>query len=234
MIPISDDPVRRGVPVVTVLLIVINVLVFLYQMSLGSRLDTFVQAYGAIPLEITTGRDIPPMAPFGNVYLTLLTSMFLHGGWLHLGGDMIYLWVFGDNVEDAFGSFGFLLFYLVCGLAATLLQIMINPTSDLPSIGASGAIAGVLGAYIVMYPTARVRTVLILGFLILIPRIPALFLIGGWFLLQLASGLGQLGIAQETGGVAFWAHVGGFAAGLLIALILRPRTPQMAGGVKSW
>jgi membrane associated rhomboid family serine protease len=234
MIPISDDPVRRGVPVVTILLIVINVLVFLYEMSLGSRLDGFVQAFGAIPREITTGRDIPPIAPFGNVYLTLLTSMFLHGGWLHLGGNMIYLWVFGDNVEDTFGSPGFLLFYLVCGLAATLLQIAISPTSDLPSIGASGAIAGVLGAYLVLFPTARVRTVLILGFLILIPRIPALFLIGGWFLLQLVSGLGQLGIAEETGGVAFWAHVGGFVAGLLLALLLRPRTPQVAGDVRTW
>src|SRR5215207_7349727 len=123
VIPISDDPVRRGVPVVTILLIVINVLVFLYELSLGSRLDGFVQAFGAVPVEITTGRDLPPRAPFGNAYLTLLTSMFLHGGWLHLGGNMLYLWVFGDNVEDEFGSFGFLLFYLVCGLVATMLQI---------------------------------------------------------------------------------------------------------------
>jgi membrane associated rhomboid family serine protease len=234
MIPIGDDPVRRGVPVVTILLIVINVLVFLYELSLGSRLDGFVQAFGAIPVEITTGRDLPPRAPFDNVYLTLITSMFLHGGWLHLGGNMLYLWIFGDNVEDTFGSLGFLLFYLGCGLAATLLQIALNTSSDLPSIGASGAIAGVLGAYLVLFPTARVRTVLILGFLILIPRIPALILIGGWFLLQLISGLGQLGIAEETGGVAFWAHVGGFVAGLLLALLLRPRTPQMAGGARSW
>jgi membrane associated rhomboid family serine protease len=234
MIPIGDDPVRRGVPVVTILLIVINVLVFLYELSLGSRLDGFVQAFGAIPVEITTGRDLPPRAPFDNVYLTLITSMFLHGGWLHLGGNMLYLWIFGDNVEDTFGSLGFLLFYLGCGLAATLLQIALNTSSDLPSIGASGAIAGVLGAYLVLFPTARVRTVLILGFLILIPRIPALILIGGWFLLQLISGLGQLGIAEETGGVAFWAHVGGFVAGLLLALLLRPRTPRMAGGARSW
>jgi membrane associated rhomboid family serine protease len=233
VIPLSDDPVRRGVPVVTILLIMINVLVFLYEMSLGSRLDGFVQAFGAVPREITTGRDLPPMAPLGNVYLTLITSMFLHGGWLHLGGNMLYLWVFGDNVEDTFGSFGYLLFYLVCGLAATVLQIAMSPGSDLPSIGASGAIAGVLGAYIVMFPTAQVRTLLILGFFILIPRIPALFLIGAWFLLQLLSGLGQLGIAEETGGVAFWAHVGGFVAGLLLALFLRPRTPQVAGGVRS-
>jgi membrane associated rhomboid family serine protease len=233
VIPLSDDPVRRGVPVVTILLIMINVLVFLYEMSLGSRLDGFVQAFGAVPREITTGRDLPPMAPLGNVYLTLITSMFLHGGWLHLGGNMLYLWVFGDNVEDTFGSFRYLLFYLVCGLAATVLQIAMSPGSDLPSIGASGAIAGVLGAYIVMFPTAQVRTLLILGFFILIPRIPALFLIGAWFLLQLLSGLGQLGIAEETGGVAFWAHVGGFVAGLILALFLRPRTPQVAGGVRS-
>jgi membrane associated rhomboid family serine protease len=234
MIPLSDDPVRRGVPVVTILLIVVNVLIFLYELTLGSRLDGFVQAFGAVPREITTGRDIPPLAPRGNVYLTLLTSMFLHGGWLHLGSNMLYLWVFGDNVEDTFGGLGYLLLYLVCGLIATLVQIAVNPASGLPSIGASGAIAGILGAYLVLFPTAQVRTLLILGFFILIPRIPALFLIGGWFLLQVVSGLGQLGIVEETGGVAFWAHVGGFVAGLLIALLLRPRARPMAGGVRSW
>ncbi len=222
MIPISDDPVRRSVPWVTILLIVVNVLAFLYELSLGARLDGFLQAFGAVPREITTGRDIPPAAPLGSVYLTLLTSMFLHGGWLHLGSNMLYLWVFGDNVEDGFGHLGYLVFYLVCGLLATIAQIAINPASTLPSIGASGAIAGVLGAYLVLFPGAQVRTLLVLGFFILIPRIPALFLIGAWFVLQLLSGLGQIGIAEETGGVAFWAHVGGFVAGLVLAILFRP------------
>jgi membrane associated rhomboid family serine protease len=234
MIPISDDPVRRGVPIVTITLIIVNVAIFLYEVSLGGRLDAFVQAFGTVPLEITSGRDVPPGAPLGNPYLTLLTSMFLHGGWLHLGFNMLYLWVFGDNIEDAFGSAGYLLFYLACGIVATLAQVAISPSSTIPSVGASGAIAGVLGAYLVLFPSAQVRTVLILGFFILIPRIPALFLIGAWFLLQLVSGVGQLGIQEETGGVAFWAHVGGFVAGLLLALLFRPRPKPLPHDVRGW
>ncbi|SRR5579884_347597 len=234
MIPISDDPVRRTVPIITIALILVNVLVFLYELSLGNRLEGFVQAFGAVPLEITSGRDLPPAAPLGNVYLTILTSMFMHGGWLHLISNMLYLWVFGDNVEDRFGHLGYLAFYLICGAVATLAQVAIAPDSTLPSIGASGAIAGVLGAYLVMFPSARVRTVLVLGIFILIPRIPALLLIGFWFLLQIVSGLAQIGVAQETGGVAFWAHVGGFIAGAVLALLFRPRAPAAAGGLRSW
>ncbi|MBX5490966.1 MAG: rhomboid family intramembrane serine protease [Chloroflexi bacterium] len=223
MIPLKDEPQTRSAPMVTVALLLLNILAFLYEVSLGPQLELFVRAYGAVPLEIVTGRDLGPPAPLGIPYLTLFTSMFLHGGLLHLASNMLYLWIFGDNVEDAFGHLGYLLFYFVCGIGAHLAQIAIDPTSQVPSIGASGAIAGILGAYIVLFPSAQVRTLLFLGPLILLPRIPALVLIGVWFLTQLVSGLGQLGIATETGGVAFWAHIGGFVVGALLTLLFRPR-----------
>jgi len=224
VIPLSDDPKSRSFPVVTVVLIIINVVVFLYEIGLGGRSEAFVQAFGAVPAEIVSGRDVPPAAPFGNVYLTLFTSMFLHGGFLHIASNMIYLWVFGDNVEDAFGHVGYLIFYLVCGLIAGLAQIAIDPTSRIPSIGASGAIAGVLGAYLVIFGSAQVRTLVFLGPIIFLPRIPAMFLIGFWFVTQLISGLGALtDRTQQTGGVAFWAHIGGFVAGVVLALLFRPR-----------
>lgn len=224
MIPLSDDPKRRTFPVVTVTLIVINVVVFLYELGLGSGMDAFLQAFGAVPAEIVSGHDLPPRAPLGTPYLTLFTSMFLHGSILHIASNMIYLWVFGDNVEDAFGHLGYLIFYLVCGLIAGLAQILIDVNSTLPSVGASGAIAGVLGAYLVLYGSAHVRTLVFLGPIILLPRIPAMFLIGFWFVTQLISGLGALTErTQQTGGVAFWAHIGGFVAGLVLALLFRPR-----------
>lgn len=224
MIPLHDDPKSRSVPVVTIGLIVINVLLFLYELSLGDRVDTFLQAFGAVPAEIASGHDVAPSAPLGNVYLTLFTSMFLHGGFLHLASNMVYLWVFGDNVEDTFGHVGYILFYLLCGLVAGLAQILIDVGSDLPSIGASGAIAGVLGAYLILYGSAQVRTLVFLGPIILLPRVPAMLLIGFWFVTQLISGIGVLTErTHQTGGVAFWAHIGGFVAGVLLALVFRPR-----------
>lgn len=229
MIPLKDDPKARSAPAVTVALIVLNVLVFIYELSLGAQLEAFIRAYGTIPLEIVTGRDIGPPAPLHNPYLTLFTSMFLHGGLLHLGSNMLFLWVFGDNVEDAFGHVGYIIFYFACGIAANAAQIAINPQSTLPSVGASGAIAGVLGAYMVMFPSAQVRTLLFLGPIILLPRLPALLLIGFWFVTQLISGFGQIGIQQETGGVAFWAHIGGFVVGVVLALLFRPRPSSAAG-----
>jgi membrane associated rhomboid family serine protease len=222
VIPISDDPKRRAFPFVTVTLILINIVVFLYEIGLGARAEVFVQSFGAVPAEIVSGRDLPPPAPLGNVYLTLITSLFIHGGLLHLASNMLYLWVFGDNVEDYLGHLPYLVFYLVCGVAATLAQVAIDVNSRIPSVGASGAIAGVLGAYVVFFGDARVRTLLILGPFILLPRVPALFLIGFWFLTQLLSGVAQLGVPQEVGGVAFWAHIGGFVVGFVIALLLRP------------
>lgn len=232
MIPLSDDPPRRIFPVVTLALIAINVLVFIYEVGLGRQLDAFVQSFGAVPAEIVMGQDLPPRAPLGSVYVTLITSIFIHGGLLHLGSNMLYLWVFGDNVEESFGHFGFLIFYLVCGVLATLAQIAINTDSTIPSVGASGAIAGVLGAYVVLFGSARVRTLVFLGPIPLLPRIPALILIGFWFLTQLLSGVGQLGVAEETGGVAFWAHIGGFVVGLILALLIRPKPAALRA--RSW
>src|SRR5206468_8454525 len=158
----------------------------------------------------------------GPVYITLLTSMFVHGGFLHIASNMLYLWVFGDNVEDAFGPIVFTAFYLACGVLAGLTHVIANPSSSVPSVGASGAIAGVLGAYLVLYPHANVRTLLFIGPFITVTRISAVFLILFWFVTQLISGLASLNVSTEqTSCVAFWAHIGGFVGGLVLALVVR-------------
>jgi membrane associated rhomboid family serine protease len=226
MIPLADSPPRRRFPWVTVAIIALNALVFLYELTLGSRqLDVFVQSVGTIPVEILSGRDLPPPAPIpGVVWITLLTAMFVHGGFLHIASNMLYFWVFGDNVEDSLGHSTFLVFYLACGIIAGLTHVFVNAGSTVPSVGASGAIAGVLGAYLLMFPHAQVRTLLFIGPFITWPRISAVLLIGFWFLTQLVSGLASLDVATEQStGVAFWAHIGGFVGGLVLALILRPR-----------
>lgn len=216
MIPIGDDPRRHTFPLVTLLLLGANLAVFAYELSLGSRqLERFFAAAGTTPLEILSGRDLPPAAPV-SVYATLITAMFIHGGLLHIGSNMLFLWVFGDNVEDRMGHIRFFAFYLFTGVVAGLTHVWINSDSATPTVGASGAVAGVLGAYIVLFPQAQVRTLLILGWFITITRIPALVLIGFWFVSQLFSGLMALD-AQEATGVAFWAHIGGFVAGFLLA-----------------
>jgi membrane associated rhomboid family serine protease len=224
VIPLSDSPPRRSFPLITVLLIIANVVVFVYELGLGNRqLDAFMMSVGTIPAEILTGRDIPPPAP-GPVWITLFTAMFVHGGFLHIGSNMLYLWVFGDNIEDAFGHIPYLVFYVACGVAAGLTHVFINAGSTIPSVGASGAIAGVLGSYLLLYPRAQVRTLLFLGPLVTFPRISAIFLIGFWFVTQLLAGLASLGATTEqTSGVAVWAHIGGFVAGMLLTLVLRPR-----------
>ncbi|MEA2640122.1 MAG: hypothetical protein QOF51_1516 [Chloroflexota bacterium] len=230
MIPLSDLNRTRTFPWVMILIIIANVIVFVYELTLSSRqLDVFTQAFGTVPLEIATGRDLPPPSP-QPVYLTLITAMFIHGGFLHIGSNMLYLWVFGDNVEDAFGHIPFAIFYVICGIIAGLTQVFIDPNSTIPSVGASGAIAGVLGAYIVLFPQAQVRTLLVLGWFITVTRISAVFLIGFWFLTQLVSGVASLGAnTQQTGGVAVWAHVGGFVAGLAIAFLFgRGRRPAQS------
>lgn len=224
LIPISDSPVRRRFPWVTVLLIVANVLVFIYELGLTDReLNVFIQSVGTVPVEILSGRDLPPAAP-GPVWVTLLTAMFVHGGFLHIGSNMLYLWVFGDNIEDTFGHLQFTGFYVASGIAAGLAHTFVNSQSNIPSVGASGAVAGVLGAYLLLFPHAEVRTLLFLGPFITLTRISAVFLIGFWFVTQLFAGLVSLGVATEqTSGVAFWAHIGGFLAGLLLAFVFRPR-----------
>jgi rhomboid family protein len=225
VIPLSDDPPRRSTPLVMIAIVLANIAVFLYELSLGDRgLEQFFFSAGVIPAEYLTGRNIGPPPPGGIIYLTLFTSMFMHGGFLHIASNMLYFWVFGDNVEDRFGHLGFLIFYLVSGVIASLTHIFMNMGSQIPSVGASGAIAGVLGAYLVMFPGASIRTLVFLGPFIMLPRISAIFLIGFWFLSQAFAGLASLGATSEqTSGVAVWAHIGGFLAGIVLVPVFRRR-----------
>lgn len=216
MFPIGDDNHgARGVPVVTVGLIAVNVLVYLYQLTLSlPDLQSFIVTYGAIPAEIERGADL----------YTLLTSMFVHGGFAHIAGNMLFLWIFGDNIEQRFGPILYLLFYVGTGLAASGAHILTDPTSPVPTVGASGAISGVMGAYILLYPLNRVRTFIwYVGTI----YVPAFIYLGIWFLTQLISGAAALSVpTAQSEGVAFWAHIGGFAAGVVVALLLRPLRPE--------
>ena len=207
MLPIGDDDSsRRTVPIVTLALIALNVLFFFVELSGG---DPFVKQWAFVPSRFLANpaADLP----------TLFTSMFMHGGWLHLGGNMLYLWIFGDNVEDRFGHGLFLVFYILCGLAATFAQMMFSAGSSVPNLGASGAIAGVLGSYILLFPQGRVRV--LQGQQVV--QMPALMVIGFWIVIQLFSGIGSISSAAQSGGVAYMAHIGGFFAGLLLTLVLR-------------
>jgi membrane associated rhomboid family serine protease len=209
MIPLRDVIPSRTTPFVTIGIIALNVLAFWFELSLSPNTrQLFLRAYGVVPADFA--------------WLTLFSSMFLHGGWLHIIGNMWYLWIFGDNVEDRLGHGRYLVFYLLCGAVAALAQTLVNPDSYVPTIGASGSIAGVMGAYFVLYPRSRVLTLIPLFIFIEIIEIPALFFLGFWFLMQLFSGAGS--IAQTTGtqgGIAFWAHVAGFLAGLGGVFIFR-------------
>ena len=210
MFPIGDDNTsRRIVPLVTYALIVMNVLFFLVEMNSG---DAFIMKWAFVPSRFLAN-------PIGD-FPTFFTSMFMHAGWVHLGGNMLYLWIFGDNVEDRFGSAKFIIFYLLCGLAATFAQLMFSLGSNVPNLGASGAIAGVLGAYILMFPQGRVRV--LQGQQII--QVPALIVIGLWIVLQLFSGIGAIAETAETGGVAYMAHIGGFAAGFVLTYLLGGNT----------
>lgn len=226
MIPLRDENPRVTVPFITILLIVVNTAVFLYQASLGPRAgQTLVFTYGMIPARLSAALVEHTVAL--NVGLwPLITSMFLHGGWLHLIGNMWFLWIFGDNVEDAFGHFGYLIFYLFCGIAGGLAHTYANWGSTMPAIGASGAIAGVMGAYFVLYPRAKVLTLVPLLVIFFTVRLPAIVVIGLWFAMQFLSGVGSLGV-KDASGVAFWAHVGGFIIGALGGMLFgrRPRPP---------
>ena len=231
MIPIGDAPgYRRRFPVVMLAILAANVLVFLYEVSLGDRnLQQLFFSAGVVPLEYTRGREIGPPPPYNVTWLTLITSMFLHGGFLHIASNMLYLFVFGDNVEDAFGHLGFLVFYGLSGLIASVTHILFNANSSIPSVGASGAIAGVLAAYLVMFPQASIRTLLFLGPFFTVTRVSALFLIGFWFVTQFLASIASLGATTEqTSGVAVWAHVGGFVGGLLLTPFMRPRREALA------
>jgi len=213
VIPIRDNIRSRSIPITGYILIVITAFVFFKELMLDDRgLDQVVTTFGLIPAVFLTGlnRNIADV----TVYLPLLTNLFLHGGWLHIIGNLWYLKIFGDNVEDRLGHGNFLIFYLLCGVIANLVQVMIDPASNVPTIGASGAISGVLGAYFISFPFAKVSTLIPVFFFITVIEIPAMLFLGLWFLLQLQSGTASLYMAGTN--VAWWAHIGGFAAGIVL------------------
>lgn len=209
MIPIRDQIPTRHVPIVNYLLIALNVLVFIFQWLSGPNQEALIYQFALIPVNIADGLDV------GDI-TDVFTSMFMHAGLLHLGGNMLYLWIFGDNVEDSMGPFKYLVFYLIGGIVASLTHILTNPSSAIPTVGASGAIAAVLGAYLVLYPRSRVLTFIPLGYFMRLTLVPASIVLILWFVLQLFNGVLSLG-ASDVGGTAFWAHIGGFVAGLVLA-----------------
>lgn len=233
MFPIRDDNPQILTPVATYGIIVLNALVWVFAQGLGSEpsLSRSVCTLGLIPGELL--HTLPagaafPLSPTSACVVsgtpawhTALTSMFLHGGWFHILSNMWFMWIFGNNVEDAMGHVRFVLFYVLCGLAAAALQVVSDPNSGVPMVGASGAIGGVMGAYVLLYPRVHVHLLVIFGFYVTTVAVPAVMMLGYWFLLQLIGGFGSLGSAG--GGVAFWAHIGGFVAGLVLIVLFRDR-----------
>lgn len=215
MIPFKDDNPTRSTPVVTIALIIINIVVFFVELIQGRYMEGFILELAAIPYEVTHLGNLPHSTHHSPL-VTLITSMFLHAGLLHIAGNMLYLWIFGNNIEDTLGHFHFILFYIITGLAASLLHIIINPSSTVPMVGASGAISGVLGAYLFLFPRARVHTLIFLGFFIQVVKLPAAFVLVFWFIIQVINGLPSMGMGA-LGGVAWFAHIGGFVAGFLWA-----------------
>ena len=213
LLPIGDDnSARRVFPFITYLLILVNVIFFIVELALG---DAFIVQWSFIPQRFLAN-------PAGE-FLTIFTSMFMHAGWLHIVGNMLYLWIFGDNVEDNFGHVKFLIFYLLCGLAATFAQMVFSMHSEIPNLGASGAIAGVLGAYILMFPKGRVKV--LLGFRVV--QVPALIVLGLWIVLQFFSGIGSIMSQTDEGGVAYMAHIGGFITGFILTFFFRKKQSEV-------
>jgi len=224
MIPIRDQIVTRRVPVVNYLLIALNIIVFLIMWLAGPAQEALVFQLALIPANFQDGVDV------GDV-TDIFTSMFMHAGFAHIAGNMLYLWIFGDNVEDRLGPVRYLAFYLTGGVVASLAHLITNPGSQIPTVGASGAIAAVLGAYLVLFPQSRIVTFIPLGFFMRLAVVPAVLVLGFWFVMQLFSGLMALG-GPDVGGVAFWAHIGGFVAGVVMAKLLSPgRSPE---NVMNW
>jgi len=229
LFPLRDLNPTERFSFVTVGLIAANAIVFVYELMLGPELNSFVAAYGMVPFEITRFADLAGGGVAGPIVhapgppliqLTLLTSMFIHGGFLHLIGNMLYLWIFGNNIEDLLGPIKFLVFYLVCGLVAALAHILTEPGSVVPTVGASGAVSGVLGAYLVAHPRARVVTLVFLGFFIRLIQVPAAVILVFWFVLQIFSGVASLSTGVQASGVAWFAHIGGFLAGVVLIKLL--------------
>jgi membrane associated rhomboid family serine protease len=226
VIPLRDANPTRRTPVVTLALIAACFIAFAYELGILASggeggLERLIRQYGVVPAELTAA--IARGALLSGAVLSIFTSMFLHGGWIHLLGNMLYLWIFGNNIEDRLGRPLFLVFYLVGGFAAVIAQVAIAPNSDAPLIGASGAIAGTLGAYVVLFPRARILSLVFLGFFYQLIEVPAILVLGFWFVLQLIDGVASLGVSHAQGGVAFFAHIGGFVAGALVGALVRGR-----------
>jgi membrane associated rhomboid family serine protease len=224
VIPLRDaNPVRRT-PIITIAIVVACIAAFAYRLGAESNLgeggvEAFFDQFGVVPADLTA--DWGAGRFFGGETLAIFTSMFLHVNLVHLAGNLIYLWIFGNNIEDRIGRVGFVVFYLFGGVAAALAQVLIDPESTIPMVGASGAISAVLGAYLVMFPRARILSLVFLGFFYQLIEVPAVIVLGFWFVLQLVDGIASLGLAGAEGGVAFFAHIGGFVAGVVIGLLIR-------------
>jgi len=215
MLPLADHNPRGITPVVNYLLIAVNVIMFLWELSMGPNIERDLFIVSFVPARFWVAPFYPP-----NL-IRILISMFLHGGWLHLGGNMLYLWIFGDNIEDRLGHVKYAVFYLLCGTIATLSHAVVNPASRMPAIGASGAIAGVLGAYLILFPRARVTTLIPIFVFITVRELPAVLVLGLWFVLQFFVGVASIGVPEESaGGVAYFAHIGGFVAGMLLVMLM--------------
>ncbi|NEP25576.1 rhomboid family intramembrane serine protease [Moorena sp. SIO3I6] len=228
MVPLRDENPITITPYITIILIVINILVFIYELSLSKpELDTFFRLYAVVPRELTASFEGFPVGQPVREPLTLITSQFLHAGFLHVGSNMLFLWIFGNNIEEKLGGIRFLIFYLTCGALAALAQWFFSALSVIPALGASGAIAGVMGAYIIRFPNAKIMTLVPLipqFFIFFVARIPAVFYLGFWFLQQAFNGIASLGVqaqvGMEGGGIAYWAHAGGFVFGAILGPIL--------------
>ncbi len=214
MIPIKADRPTRTFPLITICIISINIFVFLYEISLGTYSEQFILTFGAIPFKLTHILTLFTRGePVSPIFKSMITSMFLHGGLWHVGGNMLYLWIFGNNIEDEMGHFRFIFFYILCGVIAVYSHAAIDPMSQVPMIGASGAVSGVLGAYLIRFPGTKILTLIPLGFFVHMIRIPAIIVLGFWIVAQFMNGMFSL---QEGGGVAWFAHIGGFVAGMLL------------------
>jgi membrane associated rhomboid family serine protease len=220
MIPIRDKNPSSTFPYVTIGIIVVNVLIFLYELSLDSGLGVFVMKYGVVPLRVSHYSQVPDLT-FISTFLPFISSMFLHGGFVHLIGNMWFLWIFGDNIEDKLGHFKYLGFYILCGIIASSVHVFFNSQSEIPCIGASGAIAAVLGAYMVTFPRARVVTIVPLFIFIQVIELPAVVVLGFWFVIQFFNGAISITASASGAGVAWWAHIGGFVSGIIIFYIIR-------------
>jgi membrane associated rhomboid family serine protease len=224
MIPLKVDILRTRLAICNGFLIILNVLVFFYELSLPPRAgQSLIYAFGLIPSNTAELLFSSHSITLSRAFLPMVTSMFLHGGWMHLLGNMLFLWVFGGSVEEALGHFEYLIFYLISGVGAAVVHTIFNWGSSVPTVGASGAISGVMGAFIVLFPRARVATLIPALFLFFTIRIPAFLMLGYWFFLQIFSGLATLGVGGQEGGVAWWAHVGGFLLGALLVAGKRRR-----------